>query len=75
MSAETFPIELESRVVDCRTDEERTMLTGAHSICCDGRISDRHFNEHLRAISKACYDYGLNKMGGAVAASAEQRKQ
>jgi hypothetical protein len=75
MSAETFPIELESRVVDCRTEQERTMLTEAHNICCDSRIGDRHSKEHLQAISKTCFDYGLNKMGGAVAASAERRKQ
>jgi hypothetical protein len=72
MSADTFPIELESRTIDCRTEQDRTMLAEARSMCSDNRISARHSADRLRAISKTCYDYGLLKMGKAVAAYAER---
>jgi hypothetical protein len=72
MSPATFPIELESRAIECRTEQERTMLTEAQNICRDSRTSERHTVARLRAISKACHDYGLTKMGEAIAALAEQ---
>jgi hypothetical protein len=68
MPENCFPIELESRVIECRSELERTMLNEAHNICSDGRISERHTAECLRAISKTCYEYGLDKLGGYVAA-------
>jgi hypothetical protein len=71
MSEDNFPIELESRIVNCKTEHERTMLAEAHNMCCDARISNRHSSERLRTISKACYDYGLDKMGGFVAEQAD----
>src|SRR5688572_692230 len=72
MSAASFPIELESRAIECRTEAERTMLTEAHSICCDNRISDRHSPARLRAISVVCQEYGFRKMAEVVTGLAEQ---
>ncbi len=72
--AETFPIELESRNIDCRTEDERTMLVEARNISCDNRISERHSTERLRAISAACHEYGLQQMGDMLASLAEQFK-
>jgi hypothetical protein len=74
MSDQSFPVELEGRTIDCRTEQERTMLTEARCMCADNRISDRHSADRLRAISKACYEYGLPKMGEAVAAFADGAK-
>ncbi|MBA3483260.1 MAG: hypothetical protein H0T51_15735 [Pirellulales bacterium] len=74
MSAEIFSIELESRVIECRSEPERTMLMEAHNICCDSRTSERHSAERLREISSACHEYGLRKMGEFVAALAERSK-
>ena len=71
MTNATFPIELDSRVIECRTEPERTMLQEAHGICCDLRSSDRHSAERLREISAACLEYGLAKMGAVIAALAE----
>ena len=71
MSNVTFPIELNSRVIECRTEPERTMLQEAHGICCDLRSSDRHSAERLQEISAACREYGLAKMGAVIAALAE----
>jgi hypothetical protein len=70
--SDIFSIELESRVIDCRTEQERTMLVEARSICCDSRISERHSPERLREISRACHEYGLGKMGDVIASLAEQ---
>lgn len=67
MSEATFPIELESRTIDCRTEPDRTMLQEAHGICCDRRSSDRHSADRLREISAACHQYGLTKMGSVIA--------
>ncbi len=72
MTDAIFPIELESRVIECRTEQERTMLREAHGICCDLRSSDRHSAARLREISAACHEYGLAKMGAVIAALAEQ---
>lgn len=71
MTDATFPIELDSRVIECRTETERTMLQEAHGICCDLRSSDRHSAARLREISAACHQYGLAKMGAVVAELAE----
>lgn len=67
MAEATFPIELESKVIECRTEPERTMLREAHVICCDRRSSERHSGERLREISAACNTYGLHKMGAVIA--------
>ncbi|WP_232536392.1 hypothetical protein [Lacipirellula parvula] len=67
----TFPIELDSRVIECLTEPERTMLQEAHGICCDLRTSDRHSADRLREISAACHQYGLTKMGAVIATLAE----
>lgn len=74
MSAETYPIEVGSRVVHCRTEQERTMLREARNICCDTRSSEWHSPPRLREISSTCREYGLDKMGDVVAALAEQSK-
>jgi hypothetical protein len=66
MSEATFPIELDSRVIECRTGPERTMLQEAHGICCDRRSSERHSAERLREISAVCREYGLSKMGMVI---------
>jgi hypothetical protein len=67
MTDATFPIELESRTIECRTEPDRTMLQEAHGICCDRRSSDRHSGAHLREISEACRSYGLGKMADVIA--------
>ena len=74
MSAGTFSIELESRVIECRSEPERTMLIEARNICCDSRTSERHSAERLREISSACHEYGLRKMGDMVARLAAQSR-
>ena len=72
MSANTYPIELESRHIDCRSEQDRTMLREAHNICCDARRSEDYSPERLRAISSTCLEYGLGKTGEFVAALAER---
>lgn len=74
MSAKTYPIKLESRHIDCRSEQERTMLREAHNICCDARRSEDYSPERLRAISRTCLEYGLGKTGEVVAALADQSK-
>jgi hypothetical protein len=74
MPAKTYPIELESRTIHCRTEPERTMLREAHNICCDTRSSKSHSPERLREISGTCREYGLGKIGEVVAALAEQSR-
>ena len=71
MTNATFPIEINSQSIQCRTESERTMLQEAHGICCDQRSSDRHSAERLREISDTCHHYGLTKMGLVIAALAE----
>ena len=66
MAEATFPIELEGRVIECRTEPDRTMLQEAHSICCDRRSSERHSGARLREISTTCHAYGLGKMGDVI---------
>jgi len=67
MAEATFPIELESKVIECRTAPERTMLQEGHGICCDSRTSERHSLERLKEISAVCHKYGLYKMGAVIA--------
>jgi hypothetical protein len=67
MPETTFPIELASRVIECRTEAERTMLREAHNICCDRRNSERHSAERLREISTLCQEFGLGKMSAVIA--------
>ena len=74
MAAATYPIELESRVIHCRTELDRTMLQDARNLCCDTRSSERHSSERLQEISGACQEYGLGKISKVVAALAEQSK-
>ena len=74
MSAETYPIELESRQICCRSEQDRTMLQEARNICRDARKSEDYSPERLRDISSACCEYGLGKTGEVVAALAERSK-
>jgi hypothetical protein len=75
MSGESYPIELESRLIHCRSEPERTMLQEARNICCDTRSSAGHSSARLLEISSACHEYGLGKMGEVVATLAEQSKR
>jgi hypothetical protein len=75
MSVETFPVEIQDRVIECRTEQERTMLIEAKNICCDNRISERHSHDRLHAMSKVCCDYGLSKMGDVMADLAARTAQ
>ena len=67
----TFPIELEGRVLHCRTEQDRTMLIEARSLCSDNRISQRHSAARLHDISSVCQEYELSKMAAAVASLAD----
>ena len=75
MSVETYPIELESRVIHCRSEAERTRLQEARNICCDTRGSHGYSPERLQEISRVCHEYGLGKISEVVAAIAAQAKR
>jgi hypothetical protein len=74
MSEQTYPIELESRVIHCRSETERTKLQEARNLCRDTRSSQSYSAERLQEISGACREYGLGRIGDVVAAIAEQSK-
>ena len=68
----TFLIELDGRTLQCRTEQDRTMLIEARSMCFDNRISQRHSATRLLDIGKICQEYGLAKVAAVIASLADK---
>jgi hypothetical protein len=62
----TYPVRLESRLIECQTEEHRELLRESHLIYVDNDEAKRHPRSRLQKMVEACKLYRLRMYANIV---------